>query len=115
MGMYCNCYVKINDDWEDRCVCDWYGWLSIHDWPPPRKNKHLPFALPAKEGKYLTRYQTDCGDHVTIIQQYKTTPRKVCCGYIGKELLVHWSGNDEQQPYAWRELRKFDYDKFEEV
>lgn len=106
--MYCCCDCKImsDDDWMERCSCEWKGWISVYDWPPPRKNKDLPFALPADEGKYYTRYQNGAGDHYEEVQEYKKNPRESKCGYTGKKVWLHWSGNDEKQPYAWRNLKE---------
>lgn len=108
MGMYCCCNCKIMKDWETRCTCDWEGWVNIDDWPPHRKNKSLPFCLPAEEGKYMTRYQNCAGDHYEIVQEYKKIPRKEECVFTGKEEFLHWSGNSEDQPYAWRNIRPED-------
>lgn len=108
MGMYCACDKKIGHDNEWTCVCDWKGWLNCHDWPPERTNKHLPFAYPVKNGKYYVRYQSGAGDRYEEMQEYSTVPRDGKCGYTGKSLKLQWSGDDEGQPYAWRDLRDSD-------
>jgi hypothetical protein len=92
----------------DGCTCHWNEWTSIYDWPEERKNKEKPFALPLKDGKYYVRCQNDSGDRYEEIQTFSLKTRIECCGYTGKEIEVHWSGNDESQPYAWRELKEGD-------
>lgn len=119
MGMYCCCEWKMTPSYHidmvnkthtiyevdpDGCKCDWTGWISRYDWPEERKNKNVPFSEPIKEGKYLVRVQTMCGDRYEDEQYFSKTPRMVRCGYTGKEFIVHWSGNDENQPYAWKEI-----------
>ena len=110
MGMYCCCGMKItcisDEELREKCTCDWERWISIRDWPPWRKNKDLPFAIPCEDGKYLVRYQNDSGDHYEVVQEYTKTPREVDAqwGYTTGKELVHWSGDYEEQPYAWREL-----------
>jgi hypothetical protein len=121
MGMYCCCgwkmsgsmYIDIPNDTHtyyepdpDGCTCDWDGWISIHDWPPERKNKEQALGLPSKEGEYLIRCANGCGDRDEYIQTFSVKTRKVRCGYTGKELQVHWSGDDESQPYAWKESKE---------
>lgn len=88
----------------DGCTCDWTGWISRYDWPEERKNKSVPFSEPNKNGKYLVRCQSGCGDRYEEEQYYSSIPRTIKCGYIGKDLIVHWSGDDEGQPYAWKEI-----------
>lgn len=105
MGMYCCCGQKITIDFEN-CRCDWTNWISIYDWPKERKNKEKSFSLPDKNGKYYVRYQNNSGDRDECIQDFSLITRTEKCGYTGKEFDVHWSGNDESQPYAWRELKK---------
>ncbi len=102
MGMYCCCDQKIRDEWE--CKCDWEGWVSRYDWPEERNNKGISFSEPAKEGQYVVRVQNGSGDRYEDVQTFYLDPRPVICGYTGKKFEVHWSGNDEEQPYAWREL-----------
>jgi len=117
MGMYCACGWKMTgclhidcvkkestyyEPDPDGCTCDWKGWISRYDWPPQRKNKSLDFGEPNEEGSYLVRVQSSCGDRYEEEQNYSKTARKVVCGYTGREFLVHWSGDDESQPYAWR-------------
>ncbi len=119
MGMYCCCdwkmtgsthidmVNKIITNYEpdpDGCKCDWKGWNSIYDWPQERKNKDKSFCLPDKDGKYLVRVQTSDGDRYEDIQTFSLKSRMVRCGYTGKEFEAHWSGDDESQPYAWKEL-----------
>jgi hypothetical protein len=89
----------------DGCTCDWNDWISIFDWPPERKNKHKPFRLPKKDGKYYVRVANESGDRYEEIQNFTLKPRKERCGYTGEEFDVNWSGNYEEQPYAWRELK----------
>jgi hypothetical protein len=123
MGMYCACGWKMSGSTHidipnktvthyepnpDGCTCDWQDWNSVYDWPEERKNKEKPFCLPSKEGKYLVRYQNQCGDRNEEVQSFSLKTRTVSCGYTGKEFQVHWSGDDESQPYAWRELREGD-------
>lgn len=103
MGMYCCCENKISSD-NFICNCDWQGWTSRYDWPPERKNKDLPFSEPPKSGKYLVRIQTQCGDRYEDESRYSPIARIVECGYTGKDVIVYWEGNDEEQPYAWKEL-----------
>lgn len=119
MGMYCCCDWKMTGsthidmvnktitEYEpdpDGCTCDWTNWISVYDWPPERKNKDKPFGLPLKEGKYLIRFQTQCGDRVECESEFKLEKRIVYCGYTGKAIEVNWSGDDEEQPYAWKEI-----------
>lgn len=119
MGMYCCCDWKMTGstyidmvnkeitEYEpdpDGCTCDWEGWNSIYDWPDERKNKDRSFRLPEKEGKYLVRIQTQCGDRYETESQFNLKTRIERCGYTGKEIEVHWSGDDEEQPYAWKEI-----------
>ncbi len=119
MGMYCCCDWKMTDSIHidmvnkkttiyeadpDGCTCDWNNWNSIYDWPAERKNKDRPLKLPEKEGKYLVRIQTDCGDRYEDESEFKFEKRKERCGYTGREFEVHWSGDLEQQPYAWKEI-----------
>ncbi len=123
MGMYCYCGWKMTPSHvidmvnktsttyevdQDGCTCDWEGWTSLYDWPPERKNKDKTFSEPEKEGKYLVRASTNCGDRYEEVQSFSLTPRTVTCGYTGKEFQVHWSGDEESQPYAWRELKEGD-------
>lgn len=106
MGMYCccKCKIKLGEEWENRCTCNWDGWISIYDFPPTRKNKNLPFALPVEDGKYLTRYQNNSGDHYEVYQYFQKIPRKSKCVFTGLEVFLHWSGRSNEQPYAWAEL-----------
>ena len=121
MGMYCCCDWKMTrsthidmvnktiTEYEsdpDGCTCDWKDWISVYDWPQERKNKDKPFGLPKNDGKYLVRFQTNDGDRCECEMEFKIQSRKVCCGYTGKEVEVHWSGNDEEQPYAWKEINQ---------
>lgn len=121
MGMYCCCDWKMTGSMyidipnrttnyyesdPDRCTCDWNNWVSVYDWPEERKNKHKEFSLPKKDGKYLVRCQSSCGDRYEEIQSFSLKTRIETCGYTGKEFEVHWSGDDERQPYAWRELKE---------
>jgi len=123
MGMYCCCNWKMTGSLvidipnktstyyepdTDGCTCNWNGWTSIYDWPPERKNKDTSFALPKKDGKYYVRYQNGCGDRYEEVQSFSLKTRTETCGYTGKELQVHWSSDDECQPYAWRELQEGD-------
>lgn len=103
MGMYCCCDQKIKDGW--KCLCSWKGWNSCYDYPPERRNKNRKIReFPEKEGLYLVRYCSQCADRYEDEQTYSFTPRSIRCGYTGKELIVHWSGNYEEQPYAWKEI-----------
>lgn len=86
----------------DGCTCDWNNWVSVHDWPPERKNKDTPCVLPEKDGKYLVRCSNGCGDRYEEEQDFSIKTRTERCGYTGKEFQVHWSGDDEGQPYAWK-------------
>ncbi len=123
MGMYCACDWKmtpshvidcVNKTWttyevdENGCTCDWNEWTSVYDWPPERKNKEKQLGLPLKDGKYYVRVQTMCGDRYEDIQTFSLKTRTETCEYTGKKFEVHWSGDDESQPYAWRELREGD-------
>jgi hypothetical protein len=90
------------------CTCDWDNWFSVCDWPEERKNKNIPIQLPKQNGKYYVRVQTCAGDRYEDIQEFSVVPRDAKCGFTGKDLKLHWSGNDEEQPYAWRELRNDD-------
>lgn len=103
--MHCACDKKMGRDNEWTCECDWKGWLSIVDFPDERKNKNLPFAQPQKDGTYYVRCQSGSADRYEETQEYSTVPRDGRCGYTGKPLKLHWSGDDEGQPYAWRDLR----------
>jgi hypothetical protein len=119
MGMYCACKWKISNsthidminktitEYEadpDGCTCNWNEWYSIYDWPPERKNKDKELKLPEKSGKYLVRIQTQCGDRYEDESIYSNIPRKVRCGYTGREFDAYWSGDYDEQPYAWRVL-----------
>lgn len=123
MGMYCCCGWKMTGSMHidmpnktstyyeadpDGCTCDWDDWTSIHDWPTERKNKERLFSLPEKDGKYYVRCQSGCGDRYEEVQTFSLKTRTETCGYTGREFEVHWSGDDEGQPYAWRELRDED-------
>ena len=123
MGRYCCCDWKMSDSMHidmvkgettiykadpDGCTCDWSDWTSVYDWPPERKNKDKPFGLPEKDGKYLVRCQSGSADRYEEIQTFSLKTRIETCGYTGKKFQVHWSGNDEGQPYAWRELKEGD-------
>ncbi len=123
MGMYCACDWKMTGstvidmvnktitEYEpdpNGCTCDWEDWTSIYDWPPEKKNTDKPFSQPSKEGCYLVRIQTQCGDRYEAKSFYSITPRIVRCKYTGKDVTVFWEGDDEEQPYAWRELKSSD-------
>ncbi len=96
---------KIITEYEpDKCKCDWTGWISIYDWPEDRKNKQIPFSEPIKNGKYLVRIQDHSADRYESESIYTIEPRTIRCGYTGKEIIVHWEGYDEDQPYAWKEI-----------
>lgn len=86
------------------CTCDWNNWVSRFDWPEERKNKDKLFADPKKEGEYFVRCQNGSGDRYEEIQYFSLKPRMINCGYTGKEFQVHWSGDDESQPYAWKPM-----------
>lgn len=106
MGQYCCCHVKISgEDYEGKpqCTCDWDGWISLYDYPEDRKNKDIPFCEPVKDGEYLIRYQNQSADRHEKTSYFTLEPRKIYCGFTGRELVVHWSGDDEEQPYAWKE------------
>ena len=45
-------------------------------------------------------------DRFEEVQTFSLKTRTIHCGYTGIEQQVHWSGNDEEQPYAWREFRE---------
>ncbi len=104
MGMYCCCDQKIKDGW--KCLCKWKNWVSVYNWPrgQERRNKYRPFSLPKKEGKYLVRISTQCGDRYETESEFSFKPRIVPCGYTGNPCICHWSGDDEEQPYAWKEI-----------
>ncbi len=119
MGMYCCCDWKMTPSYlidmvnkthttfevdPDGCKCDWNGWTSIYDWPDERKNKEKPFCNPTKNGKYLVRIQNQCGDRCETESKYCSIPRKIPCNYTGKILEVYWSGEGDEQPYAWKEI-----------
>jgi len=119
MGMYCACDWKMTGSTHidmvnktitnyehdpDGCKCDWNRWISIYDWPDERKNKEKPFELPLVDGKYYVRCQSYCGDRYEEIQSFSLKTRTEICGYTGKAFQVHWSGDDEGQPYAWKEI-----------
>ena len=118
MGMYCCCGWKMTGSLHidmvnktsthyeadpNGCTCDWENWNSIYDWPPERKNRDKPLCLPLNEGKYLVRIQTQYGDRYEDESEYKIKPRIINCGYTGNEIEINWSGDDETQPYAWKE------------
>lgn len=104
MGMYCACGWKMTPVDQDGCQCDWNGWNSLFDYPPERKNIDKPCCSPERDGKYLVRIQTQCADRYETESNYCSIPREVCCGYTGKKLQVFWDGDDEDQPYAWKEI-----------
>lgn len=106
MGMYCCCGNRITRDIGEGCTCDWNGWISLHDWPPSRKNKSLPFAMPVKEGYYRTRVQDSAGDRYEGKQYFSVVPRKEPCVFTGIETELHWEKNSEYQPYAWTTLEE---------
>lgn len=103
MGMYCCCGNKISRD-DFVCDCDWQGWISIYDWPDERKNKEKPFYLPPKDGKYLVRCANGSGDRYEIESNYFSASKTISSSYDLNPVQVHWEGNDEEQPYAWKEL-----------
>lgn len=100
MGMYCCCGQKIRDDW--KCHCDWEEWISCCDYPEERKNKAIPFSDPEEEDVYLTRSQSACGSRYEEKRGYFKKPKKVQSGYTSKEFEVNWSGDVDEQPYAWK-------------
>jgi len=121
MGMYCCCNWKITGSMyidvqnkksiyyecdPDGCTCDWNEWISICDFPKERKNKEKEFYLPFNDGKYYVRYQNFNGDRCEEIQNFSLKTRTETCGYTGEKIQLHWSGDHESQPYAWRELKE---------
>ena len=104
MGMYCCCDQRIgyNGEWE--CHCDWEGWINCLDYPSERKNKHVPISDPAKDGVYLVRRQTGSADRYEEEATYFSKPLTVACGYTGKLHEINWSGDEDDQPYAWKEI-----------
>ena len=115
MGMYCCCDVKLSGSTHidlvnkeitqyegGQCRCCWDDWISLYDYPKERKNKHILFSEPDQDGQYLVRYSNCCGDRYETEQIYSKVPRIIQCGYTGKDISVNWSGDDEEQPYAWK-------------
>ncbi len=117
--MYCCCGWKMTPSCEidmvnktcsiyevdpEGCECNWEGWNSLYDWPEERKNKDKTFCEPEKDGKYLVRIQNSSGDRYESESFYTKIKRKIYCGYTGKEFEVNWSGYDDEQPYAWKEI-----------
>lgn len=86
------------------CTCDWNGWVSCFDYPNERKNKHIPFSLPEKNGKYLVRIQDCSGDRYEKESIFSLIPRTINSVYTGEEIKVNWEGYDDEQPYAWKEI-----------
>ena len=109
MGMYCCCEVKIHGD-NNRCICDWKGWVSTCDWPPERKNKEIPISLPLKDGKYHVRIQTNAGDRYEDEKEFTVIPRIERGGYFypQKDIELHWEGEnwEEGRPYAWKKYNE---------
>ena len=105
MGMYCCCDRKISSD-HFECVCDWKEWNSRCDFPTERKNKDNPVCDPLKDGKYLVRIQTCCGDRYEDESYFTIKSRIENCEYTGDPQEVHWTGGFENQPYAWKEMEK---------
>ena len=108
MGMYCVCGVRIDSDPVEAyksCCCSWDGWVSCHDFPEYRGNKKDPCRLPNKEGIYLVRIQSASADRDEFYSKFCKVSRKTRCGYTGIEVEVNWSGDPEQQPYAWYDVR----------
>lgn len=104
MGMYCCCDWKISRSADPNgCKCDWENWSSIYDWPPERKNKDKPFSLPEKDGIYEVRIQNQSGDRFETESTFTIKSRLERCRYTGKEVEVHWSGDPEYQPFAWKD------------
>ena len=104
MGMYCCCDEKITDCWQ--CNCDWNEWISCYDYPPERKNKHVPISLPTSHGTYLVRRQNGSADRYEEEAEFFVNPKTVPCGYTGTFHEIHWAGDRDHQPYAWKEIKK---------
>jgi len=126
MGMYCACKWKMTGslhiDIPNKtstyyepdpvgCTCDWNGWTSICDWPDERKNKDKPLGNPLRDGKYLVRIQNQSGDRYEDESYFTLKTRIIQCGYTGFGFEVNWSGDDEEQPYAWKEIENGQVDK----
>jgi len=104
MGRYCVCGLKFTDnEIEDykKCDCQWSYWVSCCDFPTYRGNKKEKISLPTKEGVYLVRLTTVCGDRYEAYSFFSKTERKIPCEYTGKEGFTHWSGSLQDIPYAW--------------
>lgn len=104
--MYCCCHQKIRDEGEWKCHCHWEGWTSCCDYPPERKNKHLPISDPPSDGIYLVRRQNGSADRYEVETNFFSTPLTVQCGYIGIPHEINWGGDEDHQPYAWKEVPK---------
>jgi hypothetical protein len=104
MGMYCCCHQRIGQDGEWECLCEWDGWISNCDYPRERKNKHLPISNPPKDGIYLVRRQTGSADRFEEETEFFFTPKTVACGYTATLHQIHWGGDSDHQPYAWKYL-----------
>lgn len=102
--MYCCCDAKIGKDGEWKCNCDWEGWKSCCDFPVERKNKNIPICDPPIDGTYLVRRQNGSADRYEEESQFSFLPKIVPCGYTGKLHQINWSGDEDHQPYAWKEL-----------
>lgn len=104
MGMYCVCgWKSTGDEVEDYkgCSCSWDGWVSCYDYPKYRGNSREPCRLPEEEGVYLVRIQAGSADKYEAYSRFSKASRKINCQYTGKELETHWSGDSEEDPYAW--------------
>lgn len=104
MGMYCCCDEKISSA-DFQCKCEWDGWISTCDWPPERKNKHIPIQMPNEDGIYRTRTQNNSGDRYEEIKWFFKIPFISKGSFVGPPLNVtcHWEGEtwEEGRPYAY--------------
>ena len=48
--------------------------------------------------------QRATGVHLKVGETYFSKPKTAYCGYTGKLHEINWSGDEDCQPYAWKEI-----------
>lgn len=105
--MYCDCGEKISSS-HFKCICDWTGWNACHDWPKEKPEWVPIIKHPPKDGIYLVRKQSTCGDRYEDEESFSVNPiRYENGGYLQSfEYPVHWEKEswDDDSIYAWKEI-----------